>query len=156
MRLIIPAYFQALNKAGKVTDYAVTSNHMYIPIKSKKRGAMLIKKDEVKAWYELSAWKAKEWVNQTGWQIPPKEMLVIMDIWYFFKDNTHGDAGNYHKALGDFHHGIVVEDDKSLLWRDQDIQIDRENPRIELDFRVAGLKILPAKVKKKKVAKKDE
>jgi len=153
MRLIIPAYFQAINKSGKLTDYAVTSNHMYTIAKIGKRTVPIIKKD-AKAWYELAAWKAQSWVNLTGWQIPPKEMLVIMNIWYFFKDNTHGDAGNYHKALGDFHQGIIVENDKSLLWRDQFIEIDRENPRIELDFRVAGLKILPAKANKKKVDKK--
>ena len=153
MRLIIPAYFRALNKSGKLTDYAVTSNHIYTIAKIGKRTVPIIKK-EAKVWYESAAWKAKEWVNQTGWIIPPKEMLVIMDIWYFFKDNTHGDAGNYHKALGDFHHGIVVEDDKNLLWRDQNIEIDPDNPRIELSFRTAGLKILPPKVKKKKVGKK--
>lgn len=147
MRLIIPAYFQALNKSGKLTDYAVTSNHMYTLVRNGKRTLPIVK-PEAKAWYELAGWKAKEWVNQTGWKIPPKEMLVIMDIWYFFKDNTHGDAGNYHKALGDFHHGIIVEDDKNLLWRDQFIEIDKENPRIELDFRAAGLKLLPEKVKK--------
>jgi len=152
MRLIIPAYFQAINKSGKLTDYAVTSNHMYIIAKMGKRTVPIVKKD-AKVWYELSALKAKEWVNQTGWQVPPKEMLVIMDIWYFFKDNTHADAGNYHKALGDFHQGIIIENDKSLLWRDRFIEIDKENPRIELDFRLAGMKILPAKVKKKRVAK---
>ena len=110
---------------------------------------MPIIKDGAKVWYEVAARKAKDWVSRTGWEIPPKEMLVIMDIWYFFKDNTHGDAGNYHKALGDFHHGIIVEDDKNLLWRDQNIEIDKDNPRIELEFRVAGLKVIPAKVKKR-------
>jgi len=149
MRLIIPAYFKALNKSGKLTDHAVTSNHMYTIAKIGKRTVPIIKKD-AKVWYELAALKAKEWVDLTGWQIPLKEMLVIMDIWYYFKDNAHGDAGNYHKALGDFHHGIIVEDDKNLLWRDQGIEIDKDNPRIELEFRVAGLKIIPAKVKKER------
>jgi len=148
MRLVIPAYFQALNKSDKLTDYAVTSNHMYLLVRHGKR-TMPIIKDGAKAWYEIAGLRAKEWVAQTGWKIPPKEMLVIMDIWYFFKDNTHGDAGNYHKALGDFHHGIIVEDDKNLLWRDQNIEIDRDNPRIELDFRIIGLKVIPSKVKAK-------
>lgn len=138
MRLIIPAYFQALNKSGKLTDYALTSNHMYFPVRSKRRGAMLIIKSGAQTWYELAALKAIDWVRLTGWQIPPKEQQVIMDIWYFFKDNRHPDTGNLHKALGDFHHGIIVEDDKNLLWRDMEIKIDRENPRIELDFRIAG------------------
>jgi len=148
MRLIIPAYFQALNKSDKLTDYAVTSNHMYVIAKMGKRTVPIIKK-EAKAWYELSALKAKEWVNQTGWEIPLKDQQVVMDIWYFFKDERHADAGNYHKALGDFHHGIIVEDDRKLLWRDQDIEIDKDNPRIELDFRIAGLKVIPIKVNKK-------
>ena len=148
MRLIIPAYFQAFNKSGKLTDYALTSNHMYTLVRNGRRTLPIVK-PEAKVWYELAAWKAKEWVNQTGWKIPPKEMRVVMDIWYFFKDNAHGDAGNYHKALGDFHHGIIVEDDKNLLWRDQNIQIDPDNPRIELDFSLAGLKLLPTKVKKR-------
>lgn len=148
MRLIIPAYFQAVNKSGKLTDYALTSNHMYTIAKIGKRTVPIIK-PEAKAWYELAAWKAREWVGLTGWEIPPKEMRVVMDIWYFFKDNTHGDAGNYHKALGDFHHGIIVEDDKNLLWRDQNIQIDPGNPRIELEFSLAGIKLLPEKIKKR-------
>ena len=138
MRLIIPAYFQAPNKSGKLTDYALTSNHMYFPVRSKRRGAMLIIKPEAKAWYELAAWKAKEWVQVTGWQIPPKDKQVIMDIWYYFKNNRHPDTGNLHKALGDFHHGIIVEDDRKLLWRDMGIEIDKTNPRIELSFRIAG------------------
>lgn len=136
MRLIVPAYFQALNKAGKRTDYALTSNHMYKIAKIGKRTVPIIK-PEAKVWYELAAWKAKEWVQKTGWKMTPKDVSVIMDIWYFFKDDKHGDPGNYHKALGDFHHGIIVEDDKNLLWRDQSIEIDRKNPRIELEFRIA-------------------
>jgi len=152
MRLIIPAYFQAINKAGKLTDYALTSNHMYTIAKIGKRTVPIIK-PQAKEWYELAALKARGWVIKTGWEMPPKEMRVVMDIWYFFKDNTHGDAGNYHKALGDFHHGIIVEDDKNLLWRDQNIQIDYDNPRIELDFSLAGLKILPSKPKKRKAVK---
>lgn len=136
MRLIIPAYFQALNKAGKPTDYALTSNHMYKIAKIGKRTVPTIK-PEAKVWYQLAAWKAREWVGLTGWKMPPKQTPVIMNIWYFFKDEKHGDAGNYHKALGDFHHGIIVEDDKKLLWRDQRIQIDKENPRIELEFIIA-------------------
>lgn len=135
MRLVVPAYFQALNESGKLTDYALTSNHMYIIAKRGKRTVPVIK-DEAKAWYELAAWKAKEWVQKTGWKMTPKDVQVIMDIWYFFKDNAHADPGNHHKALGDFHHGIIVRDDKKLLWRDQAIAIDKVNPRIELDFRV--------------------
>lgn len=137
MRLIVPAYFQAYNKSGKLVDYAITSNHMYIIAKRGKRTVPIIR-PEAKTWYELAAWKAKEWAQETGWKMPPKETQVIMEIWYFFKDNKHPDAGNLHKALGDFHHGIIVEDDKKLLWRDVEIEIDRENPRIELEFRIKG------------------
>lgn len=135
MRLIIPAYFQALNKKGKLTDYAITSNHMYTIAKIGKRTVPILK-PEAKAWYELAALMAKEWVRKTEWKMTSKETQVIMDIWYFFKDNKHPDAGNLHKALGDFHHGIIVEDDKRLLWRDMGIEIDRSDPRIELEFRV--------------------
>ena len=137
MRLIIPAYFQAPNKSGKLTDYAITSNHMYTIAKIGKRTVPVIK-PEAKVWYELAAWKAREWVRLTGWQMPPKETPVVMDIWYFLKDERHADPGNFHKALGDFHQGIIIRDDQKLLWRDQEIVIDKQNVRIELGFRLAG------------------
>lgn len=135
MRLIIPAYFQAKNKSGKMTDYIPTSNHMYTIAKIGKRTVPVIKK-EAKDWYDLAAWRAKEWVQKTGWIMPSKETPVVMNIWYFFKDHKYSDPGNLHKALGDFHHGIIVEDDKALLWRDQKVEVDRENPRIELEFEI--------------------
>ena len=106
---------------------------MYKIAKIGKRTVPVLKV-EAKTWYYEAAWRAKEWARKTGWKMPAKETPVIMNIWYYFKDEKHGDAGNYHKALGDFHHGIIVVDDKKLLWRDQEIRIDKDNPRIELEF----------------------
>lgn len=136
MRLIIPAYFKAYNKSGKLTDYALTSNHMYIPIHSTGRGSMLVIKPEAQVWYDEAAWRAKLWVAKTGWKMPDKMTQVAMRVWYFFKDNKHADAGNYHKALGDFAKGIILADDKKLLWQDQGIEIDKQNARIELEYQV--------------------
>lgn len=135
-RLIIPAYFKAYNKAGNLTDYAPTVNHMYIPIRSKSRGSMLVLKPEAQVWLQEVAWLAREWVNKTGWKMPEKGRKVVVRAWYWFKDDTRADPNNYHKALLDALEGMIYANDKHVLVRDMDYDFDKQNPRIELEFEV--------------------
>jgi crossover junction endodeoxyribonuclease RusA len=84
---------------------------------------------------EGKAWiKNAQEITQTNigdWVKTEKEK-VIMEIHTFFPDNRRRDCHNTGKILYDALEGILYDDDRYLLPRYIDVQIDKENPRIEI------------------------
>jgi Holliday junction resolvase RusA-like endonuclease len=71
-------------------------------------------------------------VRQEAGPLPPLPGLLVVEATYYVRNKQRRDTDNCHKVLGDTLATGLGIDDKHFLWRDIDIQVDREYPRIEL------------------------
>jgi Holliday junction resolvase RusA-like endonuclease len=78
---------------------------------------------------------AKQWVIENEWKIP-KNHKVIVRMWVFWNDRRRRDCHNIDKLILDSFEGVIYEDDSFVLLRFMDFDIDRENPRIEVEFEI--------------------
>jgi crossover junction endodeoxyribonuclease RusA len=111
---------------------APSVNHMY---QNARIGRRLIKvmKPKAKEWFEEAALQALLWRSKNKW--PTTSGKVIVRLWYFFPDNKRRDTHNTLKALLDaLESGGIYADDKTALPRIMDYEVDKKNPRIEIEF----------------------
>lgn len=98
---------------------------------------MKVLKPAVKAWFDETTLLANLWRSKNRWRTPKGK--VIVRLWYYFPDKRRRDTHNTLKALLDaLESAQIYEDDKLALPQIMDYEIDRKNPRIEIEFEVAG------------------
>jgi crossover junction endodeoxyribonuclease RusA len=115
---------------------APSVNHMYQNAKVGRRTIKVLK-PKARAWFEETTLHANLWRTKNKW--PTANGKVIVRLWYYFPDARRRDTHNTLKALLDaLEDGLIYEDDKLALPRIMDYEIDRKNPRIEIEFEVAG------------------
>lgn len=83
-----------------------------------------------KAMKESYQYQAK--VQWTG-KILKGDLEIEIDL--YFKDKRRRDYDNYGKVLGDSLEGIIFEDDKQIQKATVTKNIDRKNPRIEIEIK---------------------
>ena len=108
-------------------------NHSHITTRSGKR----IRSNETKAYMKNVRWEICTHTVPIGC---PYQDKCYMDLWFYFPDNRRRDTHNCLKILLDSLQGIVYEDDKMVLPRIQDFQIDKKNPRVEIEIREKEVK----------------
>src|SRR5579875_353023 len=96
---------------------------------------------------------ALSWRNQTGWLLPLPDRKIIVRAWYFWGNMYDNDANNRWKVLFDALEGILYHNDSMVMEHVVNIELDRNNPRLELEFEVgepwpAKTKLLQKKRKK--------
>lgn len=99
---------------------------------TKKYGRILTK--QARAWKEYAGYIALQQKKEQGWEYSQNEKL-IMELCVFWGDNRRRDTHNLHKLIADSFEGILYDDDKYLLMRDMDFDIDKSNPRVEIIIR---------------------
>jgi crossover junction endodeoxyribonuclease RusA len=115
---------------------APSVNHMYQNAKVGRRTIKVLK-PKARSWFEETTLHANLWRTKNKW--PTANGKVIVRLWYYFPDARRRDTHNTLKALLDaLEDGLIYEDDKLALPRIMDYEIDRKNPRIEIEFEVAG------------------
>jgi len=62
------------------------------------------------------------------------ERIVFDLTWYL--DSDRADCINYHDLLADATEKAIGINDKFFLFRDRWVHLDKENPRVEVSFRV--------------------
>ncbi|MCR8981615.1 RusA family crossover junction endodeoxyribonuclease [Brevibacillus laterosporus] len=153
-RLIIPLLMEKRrrNQSTKKMEnvWVVPSwNHLYIIVRNKPT---------LGKWGELYkarvAEAALDWAMDTDW-LMVKERKVILRTWIFWNDARNKDCHNTDKAWADALEGIIYEDDSQALIQYQDFQIDRKNPRIEIEPIVGGL-IIKDKPKRNNKSSKEQ
>src|SRR5690606_9277420 len=103
-------------------------NHQYVRT---KRGQALSK--EAKRYAETVQWYAWEAAKRHGWRCTPKGQQVIVRLWYYWPDRRRRDTHNAYKVLLDAMQGVVYEDDRDVLPRVMAAEMDRANPRVEIE-----------------------
>lgn len=98
---------------------------------------MKILKADAKAWFEDTTYRAIQWRLSNGWSTESGK--VVVRLWFFFPDKRRRDTHNALKALLDaLEDGGIYADDKTALPQIMDYQVDRQNPRIEIEFERVG------------------
>lgn len=111
---------------------APSVNHMYNNAYIKGR-RMKVLKASAKAWFEDTTYRAIQWRLDNKWSTASEK--VIVRLWFFFPDKRRRDTHNALKALLDaLEDGGIYKDDKTALPQIMDFQVDRNNPRIEIEF----------------------
>lgn len=81
-----------------------------------------------------AGWAATAWARKAGWTLSPKGQKVVLRLWYWWPDKARRDTHNREKVLLDALEGVLYEDDCNVLVQEQDYQIDRANPRVEIEL----------------------
>lgn len=113
---------------------APSVNHMYANTKFGKR----VLKKGAKEWYNDVIWSARLWSRQNNWSTATEK--VIVRLWFYFPDNRKRDTHNALKALLDaLEDAQIYSNDRYALPQIVDWQVDRDNPRIEIEFEKVGM-----------------
>lgn len=94
---------------------------------------------------------ALEWAMDNDW-VSVEGRKVILRTWIYWNDGKDKDCHNTDKAWADALEGIIYDDDSQALIQYQDFEIDRANPRIEIEP-VIGSPIIKDKPKRKKTTR---
>jgi crossover junction endodeoxyribonuclease RusA len=117
MRLIIPGT-------------APSVNHLYRNHTINGRRMRVITK-EGQQWIDAAILYAKQWQRKSGWNKASGK--VVMRLWYYFPDKRRRDTHNTLKGLLDaLEEAGLYDDDKMVLPRIMDFEVDRLNPRVEI------------------------
>lgn len=108
-----------------------SANHMYHISGS---GARVMDPVTRKLFAELQDY-VEEQVKTQNWE-PTYNTHIIADMWFYFPDKMRRDNHNMFKFLFDLFNGIAIDDDCNLLPRVQRIEIDKQNPRIEMKLHI--------------------
>lgn len=76
----------------------------------------------------------KKEVKRSKWKMDDRAVWQFMDLYFYFPDKRRRDSHNCLKLLTDSMEGLLFHDDYFLLPRIQDVQLDRENPRLDIIF----------------------
>jgi crossover junction endodeoxyribonuclease RusA len=84
-----------------------------------------------KKWKEEVGWMAATERGKQKWIFSSKEKIV-MELSIFWPDKRRRDADNIIKIIQDSLSGVLYEDDKWVLPRVMNWQVDKEDPRVEV------------------------
>jgi crossover junction endodeoxyribonuclease RusA len=80
----------------------------------------------------VSRAKLREIVEDQNWTLRTGSEWLYVDMTYYFPDRKIRDASNCLKLLMDVMQGIVYANDYYALSRIQGVELDKENPRVEI------------------------
>lgn len=115
-----------------ILDLPPSMNHYYFTAKNGQR----IMTPKAKWWMTNAKWQLKIIAKTERWRMV-EGRKVIAKIWVYWPDNRKRDTHNLHKALLDAAEGIIYDNDRWALARDMDFSVDRERPRVEMEFEEA-------------------
>jgi len=109
-------------------------NHMYINGRIGHRLTRILSKS-AKMWFTDTVIKAGDWKKENEWQTAHHK--IIVRLWYYFPDYRRRDTHNTIKILMDaLEDAQIYVDDRWALPQIQDFDIDKANPRVEMEFQL--------------------
>lgn len=113
-----------------VTEVPPTINHCYYRTRSggKRLTPLAL------AWVERTRNYALQECIRQGWRKKNKGVKIVAEITTYFPDNRRRDTHNGDKIWCDALEGIVYTDDRWLLVRHINWEVDSKNPRREAVF----------------------
>jgi len=103
-------------------------NHQYV---RRPTGGLALTR-EAREYRQTAREYAAVAARQQRWTLVPVGEQVIVRLWYYWPDRRRRDAQN-NKLLFDALEGVIYEDDKDVLPQVMAAEVDRENPRVEIE-----------------------
>jgi len=119
-----------VNNLKLIIPIAPSGNRMWR--KNNKTGKTY-KTDECKYYQNYIGHIAKKEAKKQGWVKTVKEKVIIY-FWFYWPDARQRDTGNQKKVILDGLQGVLYDNDCWVLERDQDFNIDRADPRVEIEI----------------------
>jgi crossover junction endodeoxyribonuclease RusA len=86
-----------------------------------------------KSWFDETVVKTTIWRKEANWET--SQYKTIVKLWYYFPDHRRRDTHNTLKILMDaLESAQIYVDDKWAMPQIMDFEIDRMNPRVEMEF----------------------
>lgn len=105
---------------------------MYVIVKIGRRFVKVLSKS-AKSWFEDAVILTGVWRQKNKWQTC--QYKTIVNLWYYFPDRRIRDTHNTLKILLDaLEDGEIYVNDRWALPRIMDFEIDKKNPRVEIEF----------------------
>jgi crossover junction endodeoxyribonuclease RusA len=105
-----------------------SANHIYMNTKHGRKLTPIAEKKMIE-WKEI----ADTWALDNNVPYFVSGEKVIIRLWFFLNDNRRKDTHNALKLLLDALEGVIYHDDRWCLPQIIDFEIDRTNPRIEIE-----------------------
>lgn len=112
-------------KLRLVVDIPVSMNHMYYHKSNHLTSKAISFINSTKA-------KAMAFIHDEQYKLEESYVWQYLDIVVFMPDKRIRDSHNMLKLLMDSLEGIVFHNDYCILPRIQSVELDRENPRLEM------------------------
>lgn len=109
-------------------------NHMYIQTKG---GSKILTKD-AKEYIKHTQNVVKKKMREIGYSVEEPGVWHYMDLYFYFPDKRIRDSHNCIKILMDSLEGLLFMNDYYIMPRIQDVQLDRDNPRLEVIYKPKG------------------
>lgn len=106
-------------------------NHCYVRRRVHGR-VMNVLSGKAAKWMERARDTCIVAMKEQGWECRDGEK-VIVNMWVYWPDRRRRDAHNLLKLICDALEGSVCVDDRWMLTRIMDFDVDRENPRVEIE-----------------------
>ena len=109
--------------------------HITLPIPTSVNAMYTLKRRltaEARRYITLSTALINEAIEEQRWSMEKKGTWLYIDMMYYFPDLRNRDASNCLKILLDVMQDRVYENDMYALPRIQGVELDRENPRVEI------------------------
>jgi len=107
-------------------------NHMYVNARMGRRLSKVLS-NSAKVWFQDAVILTTKWRIENRWET--SQYKTIVKLWYYFPDHRRRDTHNTLKILMDaLEHGGIYIDDKWALPQIINFEIDKMNPRVEIEF----------------------
>lgn len=111
-------------------------NHQYRNALVRGRRIRVLTK-EAQQWADNTVVTANLWRSKNKWRTAKGK--VILRLWFFYPDNRKRDTHNALKLLLDsLEDALIYDNDKFALPQIMDFQIDKQLPRVEIEFEEVG------------------
>jgi len=109
-----------------------SSNHAYRRFTTKSGRRMNVLTNKARTWQEQAHHIARNAAHKCGWTCPQGDWVTVR-ITVHWPDKRRRDVSNLHKLLADSLEGIAYDDDRWCLFHDQKPDIDRADPRVDVE-----------------------
>ena len=117
------------NKKLRLTvDIPVSVNHMYY--NTKYGGKRLNSKAE--KYFNKTKARIADYIYQNDYKMEDSNVWQYLDIVVYMPDKRRRDSHNMLKLLMDTIEGLAYRDDYTVMTRIQSVELDRDNPRLEM------------------------
>lgn len=102
-------------------------NHCYVHIGRGRKALSKIGRE----WQETARYIAKTEAKKQKW-VYCEGKKIVLELMAFWPDYRTRDMSNMHKLLPDVLQDILYDNDKWVLVRDINFEVDKNNPRVEV------------------------